>query len=278
MARLERGAGLPAVERLAYWPELVSKQLDGLEHLILAGATAARTRPLPTAARTARWLPAGCAGARALAADVRRAHEPRGTWWRRSTPRTPSPCCKRPFVPPRPEGPLTAAKVCQAIGATLPEGAILSDEAITSASDLAGQHRGGSQARLAHPDRRRDRPGVAGRGRRGDRMPGPPGHRTRGRRLGSLHDPVALDDGARTARRHRRDLQQPCLRDPQRGVRPHRSAGRWSQSQGAARAWGIQTSTSSSSAPGSASRRVVSTPRNSSPAPSTRPSLIQARI
>ena len=39
-ARLERGAGLPAVERLAYWPELVSAQLDGLEHLILADAKA----------------------------------------------------------------------------------------------------------------------------------------------------------------------------------------------------------------------------------------------
>ena len=36
--RLERGAGLPVVERLAYWPELASAQLDGLEHLILADA------------------------------------------------------------------------------------------------------------------------------------------------------------------------------------------------------------------------------------------------
>ena len=40
------------------------------------------------------------------------------------------------LVPPRPEGPLTAEKVCQAIGAILPEGAILSDEAITSAAAL----------------------------------------------------------------------------------------------------------------------------------------------
>jgi acetolactate synthase-1/2/3 large subunit len=40
------------------------------------------------------------------------------------------------FRPARPEGPLTAEKVCQAIGATLPEGAILSDEAITSALAL----------------------------------------------------------------------------------------------------------------------------------------------
>jgi len=39
-------------------------------------------------------------------------------------------------VPRRPDGPLTAEKVCQAIGAILPEGAILSDEAITSAATL----------------------------------------------------------------------------------------------------------------------------------------------
>ena len=77
LARLERGAGLPAVERLAYWPELVSKQLDGLEHLILAGATAP-ARPLPTRASRARLVPPGLRGARALAAAVRRADEPRG--------------------------------------------------------------------------------------------------------------------------------------------------------------------------------------------------------
>ena len=36
----------------------------------------------------------------------------------------------------RPDGPLTAEKVCQAVGAILPEGAIISDEAITSAAAL----------------------------------------------------------------------------------------------------------------------------------------------
>ena len=59
VARLERGAGLPAVERLAYWPELVSKQLDGLEHLILAGTTA----PLSLFAypgQQSSLVPAGC--------------------------------------------------------------------------------------------------------------------------------------------------------------------------------------------------------------------------
>src|SRR5205085_11748798 len=39
-ARIERGAGLPAVERLAYFGELMSVQLDGLKHLVLVDAKA----------------------------------------------------------------------------------------------------------------------------------------------------------------------------------------------------------------------------------------------
>jgi acetolactate synthase-1/2/3 large subunit len=39
-ARLQRGTGRFAAERLAYFSEQISEQLDGLEHLILVGATA----------------------------------------------------------------------------------------------------------------------------------------------------------------------------------------------------------------------------------------------
>ena len=46
------------------------------------------------------------------------------------------PLLQKALVPPRPDGPLTAAKVCQAVGATLPELAMLSDEALTSALTL----------------------------------------------------------------------------------------------------------------------------------------------
>jgi acetolactate synthase I/II/III large subunit len=55
-ARLERGAGLPAVERLAYWPELASTQLDGLEYLILVDANHP-SRGSPTLERRALWCP-----------------------------------------------------------------------------------------------------------------------------------------------------------------------------------------------------------------------------
>jgi acetolactate synthase-1/2/3 large subunit len=134
LARMERGAGLPAVARLAYWPELVTGQLEGLEHLILAGAGA----PVSLFAyrgKESSLVPAGCevhelasptsdlpgsleALVEALdAADTR-------------------PVVQTPSVPRRPDGPLTAEKVCQAIGAMLPEGAIVSDEAITSAAAL----------------------------------------------------------------------------------------------------------------------------------------------
>ena len=134
VGRLERGAGLPAVERLAYWPELVSNQLDGLEHLILADAQppvawfaypGAKSSLVPAGCDTHELSPPSSDVTRSLEALV----EALGAG-------DAEPALQTPSAPPRPEGPLTAEKVCQAIGATLPEGAILSDEAITSAAAL----------------------------------------------------------------------------------------------------------------------------------------------
>ena len=134
VTRLERGAGLPAVERLAYWPELVSKQLDGLEHLILAGTTAPYSL-FAYEGKDSSLLPAGCevhvlspptSDVLGSLEDVVDALDAANA----------EPVLQTGFVRPRPEGPLTAEKVCQAIGASLPEGAILSDEAITSVAAL----------------------------------------------------------------------------------------------------------------------------------------------
>src|SRR5439155_4367872 len=36
--RLERGAGIPAVDRIAYFVEAAAGQLEGARHLVLAGA------------------------------------------------------------------------------------------------------------------------------------------------------------------------------------------------------------------------------------------------
>ena len=59
-ARMERGAGLPAVDRLAYLPEEAEAQLAGVRHLILVGARA----PVAFFAYPGRrgdLVPAGCA-------------------------------------------------------------------------------------------------------------------------------------------------------------------------------------------------------------------------
>jgi acetolactate synthase-1/2/3 large subunit len=131
-ARLERGAGLPAVERLAYWPELAAAQLEGLEHLILVEANAPvsffaypdqDSSLVSEGCEIHRLSPPTCDVVRSLeelvdavdAANVQ-------------------PALRQRSIQPRPGGPLTAEKACQAVGAILPEGAIVSEEAITSAA------------------------------------------------------------------------------------------------------------------------------------------------
>ena len=128
--RLERGAGLPAVERIAYLAEMASVQLDGYEHLVLVDAKA----PVSFFAypgKKSYLVPDDCtphtlvqthedalASLRALVEAVGASD---------TDPKLQS--AERPELP---KGKLNAAKVCQAIGALLPEKAIISDEAQTS--------------------------------------------------------------------------------------------------------------------------------------------------
>jgi acetolactate synthase I/II/III large subunit len=133
-ARLERGAGLPAVERIAYFPEYATVQLEGLEHLILVDAKA----PVSFFAypgKQSDLVPDGCevhelaapdadvlAGLEALvellgAGNTEPARQPASR-------------------PEPPTGALTVEKACQAIGLILPEGSIVSDEAVTSGLNL----------------------------------------------------------------------------------------------------------------------------------------------
>ena len=133
-ARLERGAGLPAVDRFAYWPEFSSVQLDGLEHLILADATA----PVSLFAypgKESTLLPDGCEvhDLSPPTSDVLRSLEELVEALDATDAKL---ALQQRSMPPRPDGPLTAEKVCQAIGAILPEGAIVSDETITSGMAL----------------------------------------------------------------------------------------------------------------------------------------------
>jgi acetolactate synthase-1/2/3 large subunit len=133
--RLERGAGLPPIERLAYLAELASVQLTGLENLILVDVKA----PVSFFAypgKKSYLVPDGCQLlelasfkqdvqgsldklAKAVGADA-------------ATPVLQT--LKRPGLP---RGKFTADKVCKAIGQLMPENAIIVDEAITSGLMLA---------------------------------------------------------------------------------------------------------------------------------------------
>jgi acetolactate synthase-1/2/3 large subunit len=134
-ARMERGAGLPRVARLAYLPEMAASQLAGIRHLILAGTRAPvsffaypgqASSLVPDGARVHLLAEPGDDAPGALdalagqvAPDTKAAAEP-------------------PTRPTVPDGPLEAGAAAAVIGALLPEGAIVSDESNTSGLGLGG--------------------------------------------------------------------------------------------------------------------------------------------
>jgi acetolactate synthase I/II/III large subunit len=129
-SRLERGAGRPPVERLAYLAEFVALQLEGLRHLVLLDA-ASPVSFFAYPGKLSDLVPEGCtvypvAGpADDLAAALAALAEGVGS--------APGSAPRAEAAPPgRPTGPLTSSTVCQALGALLPEGAIVSDEGNTS--------------------------------------------------------------------------------------------------------------------------------------------------
>ncbi|HRO63932.1 acetolactate synthase large subunit [Thermomonas sp.] len=128
--QLERGAGLPAVERIAYLAEMATLQLSGIAHLILVDAKS----PVSFFAypgKASELVPAGCT-VHTLArpdqdaiASLQRLVEALGA-------AAATPALQPAQRPSRPRGRLTAPKVCKALGHLLPERAIVIDEAITS--------------------------------------------------------------------------------------------------------------------------------------------------
>ncbi len=134
-ARLERGAGLPPLERLAYPPEFAAAQLAGARHLILAGA-ASPVSFFAYPGLPGSLVPPGCQ-VHVLAGpgdDAPAALEAlAGLAAPQSRPRL-----QPPHRPELPGGDLTAENAAAVIGALLPEGAIVSDEANTSGLWLPG--------------------------------------------------------------------------------------------------------------------------------------------
>ncbi len=129
-AKQQRGTGLPALERLAYLGELAMSQLDGTRHLILVGAKA----PVSFFAypdKPSYLVPEGCTVHTLATAD----EDPAGALEAISETLGLDPATAT-LQPPSnmdlPTGRLTPETVAQAIGALLPEGAIVSDEGNTS--------------------------------------------------------------------------------------------------------------------------------------------------
>ena len=129
-ARLERGAGVPGVDRLAYLAEQAEAQLAGVDNLILAGARSpvsffaypGRSSDLAPPGGTVTTLAEPDQDAEAalelLADQVAAGAKPVLT---EAAP-----------PPPAEPGPLNAISLANTIAASLPEHAIISDEANTS--------------------------------------------------------------------------------------------------------------------------------------------------
>jgi acetolactate synthase-1/2/3 large subunit len=128
-ARLERGAGVAPIDRLAYLSEFTEMQLAGARHLILVD-TKAPVSFFAYPEKASVLVPDGCqvhvlaassddgAGALVHLADRVAAGE--------------QPVLQPGERPARPTGALTGETVAQALGALLPEGAIVADEANTA--------------------------------------------------------------------------------------------------------------------------------------------------
>jgi len=126
--RLERGAGIPAAERVAYFGEAAAAQLDGTRHLILAGAASPVTF-FGYPGKPSDLVPEGCqvhtlAGPVGAAAALEALADG-------LAPNTlaPTPTSSRPVLP---SGALTVQNSADVIGALLPERTIVVDESNTS--------------------------------------------------------------------------------------------------------------------------------------------------
>jgi acetolactate synthase I/II/III large subunit len=128
-ARIERGAGVVAVERLAYPTDMAVHQLAGTRHLVLAGARS----PVAFFAypgKPSDLVPDDCEvhplapreGAATAALEELADLVAPGT----------APVLAPLERPEPPTGPLDAQRVAAVIGALLPEGAIVVDESVTA--------------------------------------------------------------------------------------------------------------------------------------------------
>jgi len=142
-ARVERGAGIQPINKLAYFAEAATEQLIDTRHLVLVDAKS----PVSFFAypgKASDLVPAGCevqtlagGGDDAIAALEALADAV-------GAPAV-SPTLAQASRPEKPTGELTPDSIGRALGALLPENAIISDEAATSGLSM-GIHTGGAPA------------------------------------------------------------------------------------------------------------------------------------
>jgi acetolactate synthase-1/2/3 large subunit len=126
-ARMERGAGVPVVDRLAYLAEQAQVQLAGLDHLILAGARA----PVSFFAYPGQASDLAPGQVTVLAEPDQDVEAALDLLADQVAPGV-SPVLADASPPPAEPGPLTAISLANTIAASLPEHAIVVDEANTS--------------------------------------------------------------------------------------------------------------------------------------------------
>ncbi len=138
--RMQRGAGLPAVERIAYLAEMAGVQLAPYRHLVLVQAKSPVSF-FGYPGKPSDLVPQGCA-VHVLATPAQDAAAGLAALARLLDAQHTPPVLQAPLRPARPRGALTAPKLCKALGHLLPEDAILIDEAITSGLMLGVMTRG----------------------------------------------------------------------------------------------------------------------------------------
>ncbi|AGI24078.1 hypothetical protein H681_11040 [Pseudomonas sp. ATCC 13867] len=138
--RLQRGAGLPPVERIAYMAEMAGVQLAQFEELVLVDSKS----PVSFFAypgKKSDLVPEGCR-VHTLATPAQDSTASLEKLVAALAAERATPMLQPAQRPGRPRGRLTAPKVCKAVGHLLPENAILIDEAITSGLMLSSMTAG----------------------------------------------------------------------------------------------------------------------------------------
>lgn len=138
--RIERGAGLPAVERIAYLAELAGVQLADIEHLILLD-TKAPVSFFAYPGKKSYLVPDTCK-VHTLATPEQDTTASLDKLARALGAANATPVLQASQRPGCPRGKLTAEKVCKAVGHLLPDNAIIVDESITSGLMLSAMTAG----------------------------------------------------------------------------------------------------------------------------------------